>query len=265
MTLRVDGKAIPKDRHGRYHVASFVRSFYDTPSAALLASVSRSVAGAEYVDDVEGLVAALVAAKKTRNGKRFWKRITYDAEGLVPKDKEEMDDVDIDDDDDDIYDDEGPQSSDGESSAIPPAHPPAHPPAVAVAADDINALASALLAIQGHPECEAAIRPLLMRAVELRGSALGLHPKASDRVKFTVSQRAEHLGFSLADSGVSAAAVGKRALELYREQYARTPGQRWATLSNGNGAYIYCYTEDEALLTLDVALRELTSTKKRRK
>ena len=295
MSLLIDGKAIARDRRGRHHVSSFVTRFYPHASRSVLAKVVNSMGGAEYVDDVEGLVTALMAAKNVRDGGRFWKRMSFapfatpvgggEMVAVPPaKDKGELDeqeeeDNDDDDDDDDIEaewqsgnDDDGDDEEENMFSASidKEEDDDESPPTAVPTTDDVQALASALAAVRGTAACEAAIRPLLMRAVELRAGAIGLTRSVSPNGSakgptYTASSRAEHLGIDISSLGVAGPQlIGKRALELFQEQYGRDPDRRWITLaSSGKPCHVCHYTESQAQHTLDVALRELVKKRKK--
>ncbi len=80
----------------------------------------------------------------------------------------------------------------------------------------------------------------------------------------TVSQRAEELGID--PKSISASEVGKRAMELYRNRYnGAVPSQRIGHTSSGRQYLMRQYNKSRAPHTLDIAIKEAASGKKRQR
>lgn len=80
-------------------------------------------------------------------------------------------------------------------------------------------------------------------------------PEKPNEILFGVSQRAEQLHMNL--SGGRVAQVGKRALELYRQEYpGYNPPQRTVKNDHGHEYLMNQYSETTAKRTLDIALKE---------
>lgn len=232
--LRVVGQLIEQDRRGRYHVRQIVKALKG--NTLMQDKMVASMGGAEYSEDLQGLFAALAKANGSKDIGKYWKCLSFDDDDnvapLLPtKDKEEAEDV---------------EAKLQAKKRI-------------IEAQDVQTLATALLAVQGNQSCERTVRSLLMSAVHDYATGLELTANSG----FGVSERAKQLGISL--DGHSASAIGKRAAALYREQYDDAdPPARW--VDDGREAYFMnVYDEATAPHTLDLALQEIALPKKRRK
>lgn len=263
--LCVKGQRVKCNRFGKPLIESFLKLLLPDPAGRGDREKALAITDLDYIDDLRDYVSRLARKLKTKQ-KYIWQEISFEesfnrrkrSSSSLEEDDDVLEQEEQEEDDDEIVSNEdNARAQDSEALA-----------------HNTSVLRSlSMLMSQTDRETESEYMRLLkdtslpfIKAVREHGPVVTQASQAPEKHGerlFGVSQRIEALGVRVPAGQVGV--VGKRALELYREEYpGHTPPQRVVINEHGHEYLMNQYTESTARKTLDVAIREQQQQKKRK-